>query len=131
MLLHVANLRSAYQTAFSQPEKLKQDVETSKNSTYDMLGSVLHQHQQVTSALSLSKKKHLDVSDAEIELLEAARQTLQPFYDWPQLNYLQSVPHRHKTYCRLQLKITHLRENGFTNTLFPGLLTLKTLNICK
>ena len=46
-----------------------------------MLVNFLYRHQQVTSALSLSKNKHVDVSNAEIELLEAARQTLQPFYE--------------------------------------------------
>ena len=46
-----------------------------------MLVSFLHQHHQVTSALSLSKKKYIDISDADIELLDAARQTLQPFYE--------------------------------------------------
>ena len=70
-------LREAHQTSGTVHRKLKQDVETRWNSTFD----ILHQHEQVTTALCLNKKHGMCLEDKDLELLRVAMATLEPFYE--------------------------------------------------
>ena len=74
-------LREAHQTSGTVHRKLKQDVETRWNSTFDMLQSYIQQHEQVTTALCLNKKHGMCLEDKDLELLRAAMATLEPFYE--------------------------------------------------
>ena len=74
-------LKEAHQTSGTVHRKLKQDVETIWNSTFDMLQSYIQQHEQVTTALCLNKKHGMCLEDKDLELLRVAMATLEPFYE--------------------------------------------------
>ena len=75
------HLMDAHKTSHSVFRKLKQDVETRWNSTYEMVESYIEQHDQVTMALCLSGKQTLCITTDELEVLKKAMATLEPFYE--------------------------------------------------
>ena len=74
-------LRDAHKTSQTEYKKLKQDVETRWNSTYEMLKSYIFQHDQVTTALCLTGKPELCITPEEVAALREAMATLEPFYE--------------------------------------------------
>ena len=76
-----STLKEVHKTCQTVPKKLKVDVDTRWNSTYDMLQLYLDQHQQVTTALCLTGNPDMCITDEELDLLEEAMVILEPFYE--------------------------------------------------
>ena len=93
------------QTLLNLPEsKLKVDVETRWNSTYDMIDSVLKNEEAVFSVLRSERKyRHLILSADELSTLEEIRGILKPWKDLTvtlssekEVSISQLVPSMHK-----------------------------------
>ncbi|XP_005093008.1 zinc finger BED domain-containing protein 4-like [Aplysia californica] len=74
-------LKEAHKAKNTTPKKLKQDVETRWNSTFEMLKSYLEQHEQVTTALCLNGKQDMCLSPIKLPVLQKAMEVLEPFHE--------------------------------------------------
>ena len=74
-------LKEAHETCQTVPGKLKQDVDTRWNSTFDMLQSYVNQHQQVDTALCLTGNPDMCITAEELHTLQEAMVILEPFYE--------------------------------------------------
>ncbi|GFS01332.1 zinc finger BED domain-containing protein [Elysia marginata] len=77
------HLKDAHKNSHSAPafRKLKQDMETNWNLTYEIIESYMDQHDQVTVALCRSGRQKMCITTDELEVLRKAMATLEPFYD--------------------------------------------------
>ncbi|GFR88462.1 zinc finger BED domain-containing protein 4 [Elysia marginata] len=75
------HLKDAHRNSHSAFRKLKRELETRWNSTYEMIESYLDQHDQVTQALCLSGKQTMCITTDELDVLRKAMATLEPFYE--------------------------------------------------
>lgn len=74
-------LWDAHKASWTEHRKLKQDVETSWNSMFEMLQSYTFQREQVTTALCLPGKSDLCITVAKLDVLRAAMAISEPFYE--------------------------------------------------
>ena len=72
-------LRGVHQTNNTQFSKLKQDVDTRWNSTYDMLSQYVKQHDAILNVLIKEGKMNLCLSPKDIDTINRAIDVLQPF----------------------------------------------------
>lgn len=73
-------LKKIHESEGGKMTKLKQDVETRWNSTFEMLKSYVDQHQQVTMALCMAGKKDMSLETNDVKTFQIA-EILEPFYE--------------------------------------------------
>ena len=72
-------LRAVHQTNGTSFSKLKQDVETRWNSTYDMLAQYVKQHDAILNVLVKEGKMKMCLNPDEVNTINKAIEILQPF----------------------------------------------------